>query len=164
MPREWIQATKEGPCAHGPFGLEARSRLRGGRSVTDLELARLASELLTGVTQRRPDLVPLAAKMASMLRPARHSPDFTSAVWFGASHAFTASQSAVVRLLWTAWSNGTPDIRHEYLLESVGSAQRRLIKLFGNHSAWGTMIQPGLIRGTCRLAEPDYRPPGFEKR
>ena len=51
----------------------------------------------------------------------RHSPDFRSVVWQGEPFTFTASQAAVVALLWRAWSNGTPDVGGGFLLDATDS-------------------------------------------
>ncbi len=84
----------------------------------------------------------------------RHSIDFRSVNWFGAAYSFTPGQAAVVRLLWEARDNQTPDVGQETLLEAGGSEGSRLADLFREHTAWATLIVPGTSRGTFRLAAP----------
>ncbi len=82
----------------------------------------------------------------------RHSPDFRSAIWQGESYTFTASQAAIVSILWRAWANGTPDVSGDYLLTEIDSGSRHLGSLFPKHRAWGAMIVRGATNGTRRLA------------
>ena len=53
---------------------------------------------------------------------------------------------------------GVPEIGEQTLLESqrVESSQSHLSQVFdkGNHPAWGSMIKPGMTKGTFRLAKP----------
>ena len=84
----------------------------------------------------------------------RHSKDFRSVRWFGKYHAFTATQAACVRALWEAWENGTPELSGETVLEVAGAESKRLKDVFGDHSAWETMIVSGSTKGAYRLAKP----------
>lgn len=82
---------------------------------------------------------------------AKHSEDFRSVSWFGATFIFTPLQAAIVRQLWAASENGTPDVGIHTLLENAGSDvnSRRLDLVFRGHPAWKTMIvtvQRGLYR------------------
>lgn len=104
-----------------------------------------------GIDRRQ--LLELAGKLLSLCSPARHAPGFGSVVWFGSYHVFTAAQARVIEVLWNAWTNGTPDVRQEHLLDAAGSVGKRLVSLFHGHSAWGTMIVQGQVKGTFRLAE-----------
>ena len=88
------------------------------------------------------------------LAPCRHSRDFSAVTWHGQFFNFTASQAKIVALLWEAWLNGTPDLRQETLLDAAGSETKRLVHLFKDHPAWGTLIVPGGGKGLFRLAEP----------
>lgn len=75
--------------------------------------------------------------------PVRHGPDYRSVYWFGTAHPpFTALQAAVVKILWEAWENGTPDVGDAYLLEEAGSAASAgsVANVFQGHPAWTTMI------------------------
>ena len=90
----------------------------------------------------------------------RHSPDFRSVYWFGTTYGpFTPLQAAVVRILWEAWENQTPDVSSDYLLERAGSdtENRSLSMLFTGskqgRKAWGTLIAAS-GKGIYRLAEP----------
>jgi hypothetical protein len=91
--------------------------------------------------------VPPPLKEDAAQRP-KHSVDFRSVNWFGTRYAFTASQATVVRLLWEAWENDTPEVGQETLLEGSGSESNKLSDLFRDHSAWGSFIVPGTSRGT----------------
>ena len=84
---------------------------------------------------------------------AQHGPDFCCVVWNGVEHTFTATQAAIVEMLWEALANGTPDVRASTLLIHAGSKlqQDRIDPLFFRHPAWKTMIVRGKRRGTYRL-------------
>ncbi len=82
----------------------------------------------------------------------RPGPDYRDVLWHGANHKFTATQAAVVKVLWEAYTNETPDVGQETLLEKAGSDAKRLSDLFKGHAAWDTMIVEGTTRGTRRLA------------
>lgn len=84
----------------------------------------------------------------------RHSQDFRSVVWQGASYSLTALQAAVVAILWRGWEKGTPDVGQETLLQAVGSEDRRLDSLFKRSPAFGKMIVQGDTKGTFRLSDP----------
>lgn len=88
---------------------------------------------------------------------ARHGPDFRSVHWYGKEYTFTAAQAAVVKLLWEAWKNGTPEVGNDYLTSEADVETKRLDHLFGagKHPAWGTMIRPGSTKGTLRLSPPN---------
>lgn len=86
---------------------------------------------------------------------ARHSPDYRSVVWYGRAYAFTATQAAIVSLLWEAWAQGTPDVGVEHLLLAAGADTKRLTHLFRGHPARNVMIGPGVTKGTVRLVAPD---------
>ena len=89
-----------------------------------------------------------------------HSADFHSALWYGQDFTFSHQQAAVVRLLWTAYENGTPDLSQETLLDKSGSSGGRLRDVFkeanGMHRAWGTMIVESR-KGVFRLSEPQKK-------
>lgn len=84
----------------------------------------------------------------------RHSPDFRSVNWFGTSHSFTPTQAAIVKVLWNAWENDTPDVGHETLLEKAGSESRRLVDVFKGHETYKQLIGKGETKGSYRLVEP----------
>lgn len=81
-----------------------------------------------------------------------HSPDFASAMWKGVKYRFTKIQRMVVRELWRAWENGTPELSQEYLLEVAESSSAKLSDVFSGHPAWGVMIVPG-GRGSFQLSD-----------
>lgn len=87
---------------------------------------------------------------AAMVRPA-HSIDFRSVNWYGQEFEFTTTQAACMRLLWSAWESGSPEIGQDTILETAGSDQRRLDSVFKDNSAWGTLIVPGKTKGAFRL-------------
>jgi hypothetical protein len=118
-----------------------------------LELAR---ELVTMLAQDA-DLLPLAARLARKLEPCRHSVDFSSVRWYGTTYSFTAGQAAAARVLWQAWRNGTPDVRQETLMESVGGKSQRMACLFSDHPAWGALIVHGGSKGSYCLSEHEQR-------
>jgi hypothetical protein len=83
----------------------------------------------------------------------RHSSDFRTINWYGTKFKFTATQAAVVRELWAAKKNDTPDVSQARLLEAAGSDGRRLDDLFRRSPAWGVMIVQGEMGGTYRLGD-----------
>lgn len=83
----------------------------------------------------------------------RHGPDFRSLAWGDAQYAFTPSQAAVVKVLWEARDNRTPDVGEQFILEAVDSCGSRLRDIFSKNPAWGTLILTGKTKGTFRLAE-----------
>jgi hypothetical protein len=89
-----------------------------------------------------------------------HSEDFHFVRWYGQEHTFTHQQAAVVKLLWQAWENGTPDLGKEYLLETSESSTDRLRNIFkekgGMHPAWDAMIVESR-QGVFRLSPPQKR-------
>lgn len=87
--------------------------------------------------------------------PARHSEDFRSVHWFGEYHCFTPIQAACVKALWQAWTNQTPEVGQDTVLEAADSMNRQLSGVFRNHVAWKTMIVAGSTRGTFRLQAPE---------
>jgi hypothetical protein len=84
---------------------------------------------------------------------AKHSLDFCTVVWNGVEHSFSPLQAAIVRVLWNALVNDTPDVHAATLLEEADSnlKESRLDPLFFRHPAWKTMIVRGKRRGTYRL-------------
>ena len=60
----------------------------------------------------------------------------------------------MVRVLWEAWQNGTPDVGQDYLIEQADAASGRLADVFKGSPAWKTLVVPGESRGAYRLAEP----------
>lgn len=91
-------------------------------------------------------------------RGARHSVDFVSVLWNGVEHAFTPMQAAIVRMLWQALADGTPELHGSTLLAQAESKlqEDRLDPLFFRHPAWKTMIVRGKRRGTYRLNPKAY--------
>ncbi len=68
-------------------------------------------------------------------------------------------QAAIVKILWEAQVNGTPDVHASTLLAQAESKlqQDRIQPLFFRHPAWKTMIVRGKRRGTYRLDPRAYR-------
>lgn len=84
----------------------------------------------------------------------RHSPDFRSVYWHGNLYVLTPTQAAVVKHLWKAWQNGTPEVGWETLLRLAGSECGKLSSLFQGSDAWGTLVVAGSAKGTFRLSPP----------
>lgn len=114
---------------------------------THLLAAQLAARLLVEAPALAAEFAPFVRK----LDPCRHGPDFACVLWWGRSYSFTGTQAAVVRQLWEAWQNGTPDVRQETLLAGAESETRRLGDTFKDHPAWGTLIVGGGAKGCFRL-------------
>src|SRR5580765_3577419 len=74
-------------------------------------------------------------KLPDLRPPARQSPDFRSVWWFGQEYSFTETQARVVKLLWEAWKNETPDIGHRTLLpNSPGQESQKTHEMIANES------------------------------
>jgi len=101
-----------------------------------------------------PDSEAESGPQTSTDQPARHSPDFRSVRWFGTDYTFTATQAAIVKVLWEAWERDTSNVGSETLLEAADSKTSRLVDAFRNHPAWGTLIVDGSTKGSKRLATP----------
>ncbi|MHC4167924.1 MAG: hypothetical protein ACYSWQ_13270 [Planctomycetota bacterium] len=83
-----------------------------------------------------------------------HSADFRSVNWCGIRHSFTPTQAAIVKQLWDAWENGTPDVGQDTLLETAGSESKRLVDVFKDHKTYRQVIGKGNTKGSYRLIEP----------
>ena len=102
-----------------------------------------------------------------------HGPDWRCVRWGNdpatgepLTFTFTPTQAAIIRVLWDAYAQGTPDVGALCLLERADSAgvnSRRassfLAGLFVRHAAWKRLIIKGAMVGTYRLAEPVGGPP-----
>lgn len=113
----------------------------------------LARQLLASLAAIDVSLCAHLTPILSRLEPCRHSCDFSTVVWYGTTYQFNATQAAVVALLWEQWKNGTPTVRQERLIDAAGTSPSRLSFVFREHPAWGTLIIPGPVKGTFRLAE-----------
>lgn len=82
----------------------------------------------------------------------KHSIDFRSLSVNGQVYSFTPTQAAIVRLLVEAHENGTPDVSGDTLLEHCNSTSSQIKDVFRNNDAWGTLIVPGVSKGTYRLS------------
>jgi len=82
-----------------------------------------------------------------------HSPDFRSIRWLGREWPFTEMQARVVKTLWEAWEDGSPDVGTTVLIAAAQSESTRVRDLFHGNAAWGTVIVPGGSRGTFRLVD-----------
>jgi hypothetical protein len=63
-------------------------------------------------------------------------------------------QAAIIKLLWQAMDNGTPDVGGDTLLEAADAKSSRLIDIFRANSAWNRLIVDGATKGSTRLAKP----------
>jgi len=113
-----------------------------------------ALELIALLAVEQPELVPSVAALLPRLQPCRHSEDFASVVWFDVPYTLSPAQSKVVRQLWAAWQNGTPEVRQATLLLACGSDQDSIADVFKNDPAWGGLVVQGGRKGTYRLKEP----------
>lgn len=112
------------------------ARIRGGKLTLDLV------QLKRAVTS--------VASVSSSTLP--HSPDFRSVSAHGGEFGFTAQQAPVVKLLYEAYENGTPDVGQVFILSELGLPGTQLRDLFRHSEAWGTLIISGSTRGTFRLS------------
>lgn len=82
-----------------------------------------------------------------------HSDDFRSVTWNGETYSFSASQAAVVKVLWEHYYRGTPEISSASLFELAGIASERPSVVFRSHPAFNNMIVRGSTKGTLRLSD-----------
>ncbi|MCK6619733.1 MAG: 7-cyano-7-deazaguanine synthase [Calditrichaceae bacterium] len=85
-----------------------------------------------------------------------HSDDFRSINYNGFAYTLTSKQAEVVKLLYNAWEQGTPDIGQGFILTKLDPddkrSNRRLRDVFkSTPEVWGTLIIPGSKKGTYRL-------------
>ncbi len=113
----------------------------------------LCLQLLAVLATERPELVEPLSGILRRLQPRKHGPGFSSVLWDGASYAFSATQAAVVAVLWEAFEAGTPEVKQELLLDQAGSVGKRIQGVFEGHPAWGTLIVRGRAKGTFCLAD-----------
>ena len=90
-----------------------------------------------------------------------HSPDFTSANWYGTRYTFAkGNQAETIRVLWEAWEAGGHSLSQESIGEKICSKADRfeLQKVFRTrqedggyspHPAWGTMIRQSTKGSYC---------------
>jgi hypothetical protein len=145
----WIHWLRHAVCITGPH-----YRIENYPQVAATALDKLATAVLPDcAAQRRPPVAPPAPEV---LPPARHGPDFRSVHWYGNDYTFTPTQAACVKVLWEAWKNGTPEVGQETILEhpQVEAESKRLVDVFKDHPAWGTMIVKGQTAGAYKLAAP----------
>ncbi len=116
----------------------------------DTQALALARQLLPLVADRA-DMFKTVADLICNLSPFRHSIDFACVRFDGTLYSFTATQSKVVKLLWEAWKNGTPNVRQDTLMEGVDCESKRISDIFKGHAALNTLIVPGEAKGTFRL-------------
>jgi hypothetical protein len=148
IPPEW--------CEKLPEYYESRldDVFSASAAAIDLILANVDS-YFAGVARELTGKMPPDSEANDTTAKTAHSPDFRSVKWFGNDFGFTANQAAVVRVLWHAWAQGTPDVGDETVLAAVDeqAPPARLNTLFRDHPAWGTMIVAGTTKGTHRLTE-----------
>jgi hypothetical protein len=96
--------------------------------------------------RRQTDNLVVKSEHNSDPKEAKHSDDFASVDWFGTLYEFTGNQAKCVKVLWTAWENGTPVLSRERIIDIAGieRADGKLDQVFrvgrSVHPAWGTMI------------------------
>ena len=119
--------------------------------------------MITTLESLYKDLIPKADDEPS------HSPDFTSANWYGTRYTFAkGDQAETIRVLWEAWEAGGHSLSQESIGEKICSKADRfeLRKVFRTrqedggyspHPAWGTMIRQS-TKGSYCFEKPKKRP------
>jgi len=69
-----------------------------------------------------------------------HSSDFQLIIWNGQRYTLSPKQRLVVKRLWEAWERGRPEVEQSALVRAADSEATRLLDLFRNSDAWGTLI------------------------
>jgi hypothetical protein len=80
-----------------------------------------------------------------------YSDDFRDIKWQGQSFGLTPRQAEVVRLLYRAYENGTPQLSDKFICAALHTSESRLRDTFRKSKVWGTLIIPGNRPGTRRL-------------
>jgi hypothetical protein len=80
-----------------------------------------------------------------------HSDDFQDIKWQGQSFGLSPRQADVVRLLYRAYENGTPQLSDKYICTELHTSASRLRDTFRKSKVWGTLIIKGNRPGTRRL-------------
>jgi len=128
-------AERVSPVVDGGLGLPVEPRSRSGTGPGDR--ANVAGTGHEGTVGRR------------------HGPDFRSVSWDGHTYTFSPTQAACVKVLWTAYDNGTPEVGETTILEEAGSDGSKLRDVFKSgktfHPAWRKMIVQGR-KGAFRLS------------
>jgi hypothetical protein len=100
----------------------------------------------------------LCEAQSPIVVPARHSLDYRSVHWYGIDYSFTEAQASLVKVLWEAWENETPDVGTQTLFQEAKLNTDRLQDAFKSrgqfHPAWQVMIVSGKTKGTYRLKSP----------
>ena len=117
-----------------------------------LEIFRLLSRAARLAYRYRPEAAPSLAPILETFTPHHAGPGFACVRWCGQLYSFTANQSRVVEALWLAWRAGTPEVRQERIMDVAG-VESRLVDVFKDHPAWGSMIIAGACKGTFRIAD-----------
>lgn len=171
-----VRLGRRGDAGHAAHRAEAaaiRDRLAGpppgdGAPIPD-QVAYRATRLAAGV----PDAGGGPAGAAEVVGPTagpsreasgldcRHTPDFTSVVWFGTPCTFGKGQQArSVEVLWEQWEKGLTSMSQEQIAERIGAVADNfeLAKVFRRkgerHDAWGTMIRR-TTKGCYGLVPPE---------
>ncbi len=117
------------------------------------------TDIAAGATDGKPDDM---LTITQNPKKFANSDGFRCVRFKGEAFTFTGNQAAVVRKLWEAWEQGTPDVSDAALLEGIDSAafRPRLRDVFKGtggkiHPAWNKMIVNKGRKGTRRLNLPD---------
>lgn len=124
---------------------------RDGESYTFFRLDEAEEQVLVPAYELMKQRRKGAAQAPGKLPDTGHSEDFRSLRWFGISYSFTAGQAPIVKALYEAYVNGTPDVGQETLLEIIDRGDSRLVDVFRGSDAWGKIIVPGGSKGSFRL-------------
>jgi hypothetical protein len=92
-----------------------------------------------------------ASIQPSVVPPFEHSEDFRTVEFGGKSYNLTPRQAQVVQFLFEEREKRMPEVAKDRILETLGSPNSRLRDTFKNSGLWGTLILPGMRRGTYRL-------------
>lgn len=140
---------REDPATEPPAGGEAAADARRGEPPA--EPPRTARWSAAEMTAELADI----RRQLDDQQMARHSEDFCSVHWFGCDYTFSGTQAAAVKVMWSAWENGTPDLLGETILRAAESQSDYLSDLFKHHEAWGGMIVANpSVKGAYRLHAP----------
>jgi hypothetical protein len=131
---------------------ELVSELRDRTEAIEQQI--VVAQFLKAGAQAEPDAKLQEQTQETGLDAMRHSPDFRAVKWGEIDFVFTQTQAPVVKALWEAMKNSTPELGQAWLLEAAGSEGRRLKDIFRRHPAFGTLIIKGTRKDTFRLVSP----------
>ena len=83
-----------------------------------------------------------------------HGPDFKCVIFYGIEHSLSSTEALVIKILWKAYENGTPDVGQHYIINEVCGSESKIKYLrdvFAKKSIYKAIVKSGNRKGTVRL-------------